>query len=266
MGLICNERSRLENGQPAKQTQRRTLRLLLERFGDQIAGILSCYDRLLIQGTLPKLCFAGGMESYLRQRGVAVRDYPRWAQSLRDQLRENAERLAAENGLQIEFLRRRVRKQDKVQALREKRGEQPGLVCILSAMEKCDSYEPRFDGGAGRWVLKPDRGKCLHYYFYFIDEQLGLGHLRLPTWCPFRLQVCTNGHSWLARKLAEENIGYHLLDNAFTAIGDFEQAQALADGFRVKHLHQRLDELAQRFCPILSQLQVHYHWSADHAE
>jgi hypothetical protein len=32
--------------------------------------------------------------------------------------------------------------------------------------------------------LRPDTGKCLHYYFYFIDAELGLIYLRVPTWCP----------------------------------------------------------------------------------
>jgi hypothetical protein len=32
--------------------------------------------------------------------------------------------------------------------------------------------------------FKPDDGKCLHYHFYFIDEELGLCSVRLPTWCP----------------------------------------------------------------------------------
>jgi len=27
--------------------------LLTERFSDQIAGVLSCYDRLIVQGTIP---------------------------------------------------------------------------------------------------------------------------------------------------------------------------------------------------------------------
>jgi hypothetical protein len=26
-------------------------------------------------------------------------------------------------------------------------------------------------------------------YIYFIDELLGLGYIRISTWCPFRLQI-----------------------------------------------------------------------------
>lgn len=33
---------------------------LLERYDDRIAGELSCYDRVVITGTLPAVCYAGG--------------------------------------------------------------------------------------------------------------------------------------------------------------------------------------------------------------
>ena len=39
---------------------------------------------------------------------------------------------------------------------------------------------------SGRTYLKPDQAKCLHYYFYFIDEELGLCYVRVPTWLPCR--------------------------------------------------------------------------------
>lgn len=45
----------------------------------------------------------------------------------------------------------------------------------------------------------PAQGKCLHDYFYFIGEDLGLCYPRVPTWAPFGLQFYGNGHSALAR-------------------------------------------------------------------
>jgi hypothetical protein len=41
------------------------MQLLTERHSDQIAGVLSCYDRILLQGTLPTFCYAQGMTAYL---------------------------------------------------------------------------------------------------------------------------------------------------------------------------------------------------------
>ena len=35
---------------------------LLERYCDRIAGILTCYDRVVITGTLPGACYAAGIE------------------------------------------------------------------------------------------------------------------------------------------------------------------------------------------------------------
>jgi hypothetical protein len=92
------------------------LQLLTERRSDQITAVLSCYDRILIQGILPGLCFAEGMTGYLYARQVRIFDYPRWAEPLREAVRENAEHLAAENALQIEFIRRpkSFRKEDKI--------------------------------------------------------------------------------------------------------------------------------------------------------
>jgi len=54
--------------------------------------------------------------------------------------------------------------------------------------------------------LRPDDGKCLHYYFYFIDDELGLCYVRAPTWLPRRLQIYFNGHNWLAARLRKQKI------------------------------------------------------------
>ena len=143
------------------------LTLLTERYADQIAGVLGCWDRVLIFGTLPKICYAEGMTSYLYEKHVRIFDYPKFAEPFRNQLRENAERLAAENGIEIEFIRKRnVRKEDRVKAILAQRGEQPGLVCIFSVMEPCSTYKPWHNKQTNKTYLLPDEGKCLHYYFY----------------------------------------------------------------------------------------------------
>ncbi len=244
------------------------MELLTERHSEEIAGVISCYDRILIQGSLPGLCYAQGMTGYLYAHKIRIFDYPRFAQPLRDQLRENAERLAAENGLTIEFIRRTksFRKEDRVHEILRQRGDHPGLVCIFSAMEPCATYQPWHDKQTGKTYLRPDDGKCLHYYFYFIEEDLGLCYVRVPTWCPFRLQVYLNGHHRLARRLSRKGIDHTLLDNAFPQIGDFDRAQRTADDWPVEKLHRKLDQFADRYCPVIRHLQVRYHWSLDQVE
>jgi hypothetical protein len=41
------------------------------------------------------------------------------------------------------------------------RGDAPGLVHVISAMEACPSYKPWLDKNNGRMFLRPDTGKCL---------------------------------------------------------------------------------------------------------
>lgn len=74
---------------------------LLERYADKIQGVLLCFDRVVITGTLPSNCHAKAMEAYLRQQGVRLFDYAHWAEPLREEIREHAERLAQEAGLEI---------------------------------------------------------------------------------------------------------------------------------------------------------------------
>jgi len=114
--------------------------------------------------------------------------------------------------------------------------------------------------------LKPDDGKCLHYYYYLIDEELGLCTVRLPTWCPFRLPFYCNGHSYLARQMDNRGIDDRVLDNGFGRIADFDTAQTLADEFRADRLPHKLDEFAARFCPVLKQFDLTCHWSLDQVE
>ena len=163
---------------------------MTKRYQAQIAGVLCCYDRIIIQGTVPGWCYAKGMTDYLYVHQIRIFDYPQWAAPWRDALRQNMEHIAAESGVEIEFVRSRksFRKEQRVKEILQKRGEQPGLVCILSAMEPCGTYKPWHNKNTHKTYLQPDDGKCLHSYVYLIDKDLGLCYVRVPTWCPFRLQ------------------------------------------------------------------------------
>jgi hypothetical protein len=241
--------------------------LLSERYRDELDGVLSCYDRIVITGSLQPLCYAQGMTHYLYGQGIRIFDYAKFAEPLRECVRENAEAVAEANGVKIEFIRKKdFRKESRVQEILKERGEAPGLVHIFGAMEACNSYRPWHDKTSGKTYLKPDSGKCMNYYFYFVDEQLGLCYLRVPTWCPFRLQFYFNGHAWLASKLKERGIAFEMLDNAFVQIADYAVANQLAAELDIESLHHRLDQLARQYCPAVTKLELSYHWSIMQAE
>lgn len=235
---------------------------LLERHENEISGVLSCFDRVIVHGTLPGFNYSEGMTSYLKAHHIRIFDYTKFAEPLRDQIRKNAEHLAEQNEIEIQFLRKsNIRKESVVQKILAERGDHPGLVAILSAMEGCQTYKPWHDKKTHQTFLRPDTGKCVHYYFYFIDPKYGLCYLRVPTWCPFRLQFYFNGHNRLATALDKAGVNYELVDNAFIAIDDFERAQKLADGLDARELHHLLDRYARKCCPVIKKLDLSYHWS-----
>ncbi|MGH8488297.1 MAG: MarR family transcriptional regulator [Gammaproteobacteria bacterium] len=244
-----------------------TIKMLTEKYEPDIAGLLHCYDRVIISGYLQPLGYAKGMTKYLYHQGIRIFDYTKFAEPLRNEIRANAEVMAQEHGVEIEFRSgtESQRQEERVQEILEHRGQQPGLVSILSRMEQCQAYQPWHDKQSHYTYVKLTTGKCLHYYFYFIDPDLGLCHLRVPTWCPFRLQFYFNGHHALAAKLSQAGIGYELADNAFLQIEDFEKANELAQ-LDSQWLHTKLDGYARLYCPVVTSLNLSYRWSISQAE
>ena len=120
---------------------------------------------------------------------------------------------------------------------------------VISAMEACASYKPWHDKGNGKTYLRPEHGKCLHYYFYFIDAELGLCYLRVPTWAPFACSSTATATAAWRGSSTREGIDFTQADNAFVRIADLERAQELADAFSPDVLHRRLDRYAATVLP-----------------
>lgn len=243
------------------------MELITERYAPKISGVLSCYDRIVITGTLPVLSNAQQMTGYMYANDIRIFDYAKFAEPFRDRLKKNAEEIASINGLQIEYIRKSgVRKEAVIEKILQKRGTHPGMVHIMSVLEACNSYKPWHDKGTGKTFLKYDQGKCLTYYFYFIDEILGLCYVRVPTWLPFKLQIYFNGHQWLRGELEKRKIGCKMADNAFIQIDDWEKAQHISDKFPVARLHKILDGFARKYCPVHREFKQMYHWSVMQCE
>jgi hypothetical protein len=207
------------------------------------------------------------MTSYLNKKGIKIFDYANFAEPYREAIRKHIENISQSQNVAVEFIRKSgIRKESLVSEKLKIRGTAPGIVCILSVMEGCNTYKPWHDKSTGKTFLKPDKSQCIHYYIYFIDEELGFGYIRIPTWCPFRLQVYVNGHNLLAKELDKLGIGYTMIDNAFDSIENPEKAQELSDGLDAAKIHRALDRLAWEYCPVYKELGLRYHWNVMQAE
>ena len=68
--------------------------LLTERYAANLHGVLSCYDRIIVTGTLPGAYYAGGMTNFLYSCGIRTFDDPKFAEPLRDRIRRVRRRSA----------------------------------------------------------------------------------------------------------------------------------------------------------------------------
>ena len=154
---------------------------LIDRHADQLRGTIGCFDRVLIQGSLDGLNYPGGFAGYLKQHGIRTQGYVEFVKPLSARIIENAERLAEESGLKIEFIKQKnFRKEERVAQILKERGDHPGLVHIFSAIEICKTFKLH-SGNQGTAWLQKENGKCLHYYFYFVDPEMGLAFLKVST-------------------------------------------------------------------------------------
>ena len=127
-----------------------------------------------------------------------------------------------------------------------------GLICGLSCVEPCVTFTVRRDREKRQLRLLPRDATCLHFYFYFLDRNFGLMHIRLQSWLPLSIQVCVNGREWLARQMQREGIAYEQKDNCFTQIRDLARAQALMDRLVTLPWAKLLNRWAQAVNPWLA--------------
>jgi hypothetical protein len=234
---------------------------------EEITGILYCYDRVLINATAGTFGYPDGMTVFFNQQGYRIFDFANVFAPVTEAIKENAERLASENGLEIEYIRntKAFRKEDRIASIVDGRTEE-GLVHIFSALEVNKTYRPWHDKANGRTYFKGDNTKCLTYYFYFIDREFGLCFMRVPTIAPYKIDFYYNGHNWLETKLRKAGIDYQKADNAFTHIADYEEAQKLSDRIRVEDLHKALDIFVKRYCPMPDSWGLNYNYTIRQVE
>ena len=205
------------------------MKKFIKKFEEKIVGTLGCFDRLLFKGHLP-ISSAGGMANFLRNRGVLFKDFRKYVQAPAQELKEYARNWAEQSARPYLYINnKRVRKEDLARKIAREDGISEGLVCVLAITEGCLSF--RLKGHRNGPRLENARRKCLCLYFYLMHPQLGLIHVRIQTWFPFTIQVCVNGHHWLAKRMADEKIDFIQDRNSFTFINDMEKAQNLSDQF-----------------------------------
>jgi hypothetical protein len=243
----------------------------VQRYGSVVVGVLSGFDRLLFQGTLRSISYVKALEKFLQAHHILYKDFAAFAQSCTDQIERHARAVAQRAGRPYQYIAKpSLSKEDLARQLALKHHVQRGLVCVFSAVEPCQTFDIYRDRASKRLRLVSRQRKCRFFYFYFIDREFGLMHVRLQSWLPFSIQVCLNGRSFLARQLAREGIGFVKKDNTFTAADDLKRAQLLLDRLTSRNWSRTLNRWAERANPLLPILgwvgRFGYYWSIRQSE
>lgn len=241
----------------------------LARHSTRIAGVVSGFDRLLFRGTLRSISFVDGMDRFLASQRILYKDFAAFAARLTARVRAHAEELAQQTGRPLEYLRSSSMSKDaRAREILTRDGIMDGLVCIFSCVESCMALTVRGDRAAKRLRLVREERRCVFLYFYYVDRDFGLMHIRMQTWLPLPIQICVNGREWLARQLTAAGVAYAQHDNALIP-ADVTHAAAISDRLNRWGWEPWLTRYAARVNPWIGAptgLFRGYYWSVRESE
>jgi len=243
----------------------------IAQYEKQIIGHLSGFDRLVLRGTLRALAIKSGMMSFLWNTGVQLKDCGKLFLDKSKQLKEaSCAQAHRENRPVIYLPSPRTNKEQEALKIVQHDGIRNGLICVLTAVEPCQTYEIFRNRAQKKLELRPRIRKCLFLYHYWIDEVFGFMNARIQSWFPFSIQICLNGREWLGRQMDRLGIGYQRRDNCFPWIDQIEKAQELMDQQLRTNWPSTLDEIAHRLNPehdaMLAPFREPYYWSTHQSE
>jgi len=223
------------------------MQLFLKLLQPFLQWFYHCFDRIVINGYLSFLTREANVVYFFRTVGghpvltkellaQRTRHYQRWVESF-----------AANHHLPIPWAEKHERKEQTVQPFLQRRLRQNrcGVYYIFRSMEQGPTFairSPRSPTDDPNYrILRSQRGRYTHYYFYILDAVVGPMILRVGSFLPFGVRAWFNGHHIIERELIRHNVPYKKEDNRFLSVDDPQALQAAADRLDGPLLQQRID-------------------------
>jgi len=109
---------------------------------DEITGVLSGFDRLVFRGTLRSLSHVNGMDTYLAMNKVFRKDFGRHVQQVSERLKQASLAEAVKRGRPVQYLTSpQADKEALARKIATQEGVRQGLICVLTSVELCRSFE-----------------------------------------------------------------------------------------------------------------------------
>ena len=243
----------------------------VSRFKSQVTGVLSGFDRLVFRGSLIPLIRERGMYSFLTRAGVRLLDFKSFVVKTSEAVKEATLAEARKRERPIRYLESsRINKEDLARTLLAENPVDQGLICAMTIVEPCMSFEYHRSQDRHERGLKHRPRKCLHVYKYFLHPVFGFINARIQTWFPFSIQVCMNGREWLGKQLARKGVAFKRHDNCFTWLADADAAQRLMTKQLETDWPAALTRIARAMNPLHARIfepwPMDYYWSAYQTE
>ena len=244
---------------------------IIEKFNDRINGFLSGFDRMIIKGHIQQFYSQSGKQHFLNSNNIMYKDFGSYANKVTETLKNHVKELTEKENREYIYLNSpKISKQDTALKQLKDNPIESGLICTIATVELCSTLQVIKNYKTQKLELGNTNRKCTYFYFYILDPEFGLMHIKLQSWFPFMVQVYINGREYLARQLDKEGIKYERYDNSFTYIENLEKAQELADKMESVKLTGRLDAIVSKLNPYLSVIRdtfgMVYYWCVDQCE
>jgi len=223
---------------------------------NKIDGKLEGFDRVIFRGYLQSFFTTKGFGYFLSKENVLLKDYGKYVKETTTELKEHVKRVVEETGCEYRYLTnsRNISKESLAKEIQKENGLKEGLICILSQVEPCYSFNVKGNYQTQKLEIIHDYRKCLHYYFYYYDREFGFMHVRLQSWFPFPIQIYINGREYLKVQLDKEKIKYKSFDNSITWCADLPRAQEILDKLKEKKYQATFDSFAYKINPLVDKI------------
>ena len=211
---------------------------------NKISLDIECVDRVFLNGYVKYLQMAGGVVNFIREQKEMPIPSPKILYEMTQSYHTAVERFAAAEGLKIYKFKKKDVKEEIAKAHLAKFRGKSGVVLIGKAQEKASAFSGRrADKAGGKVWFDYSRREVnvIHYYFYILDENFGLGFIKVCTYLPFEVKVCFNGHEWAKQQLRQEQIEFEALDNGFAACADPDRLQEICHNLSAEKIQAYFD-------------------------
>jgi hypothetical protein len=266
----------LNTNSATRSTQENAMQQFIEKYRDEIQGVVSGFDRLVFRGSLRGLnnaywseplnaVVAVGMEQYLSTNHILFKDYAEHVKRASEQLKKASLRPFQQQHLPVEFVRSpQVDKDALARRIAAEKGIRTGPVCAIGSLEPSPTFEHRRTHMIRR--IRP----CGVLYQYQIHPEVGWMYARIQTWFAFNIQIGINGREWLARQMDRTGVHYRQQGNCFVWMEDYGEAQTLLNQQLQTNWAELLQGFARQLNPVheslFEQFPTDYYWTVYQSE